>query len=124
MTEIDMTTRTTLLNGTRWQRTATFAAVFAAVAAGYLAGTASAPSAALHAEVTRAKPRETFQAGDQLGVPILKEIADTLKRIEARVEAIEKNVGPAKKSAAAPPARAAHADLARPQPSSSPGPKP
>ena len=61
---------------------------------GYLAGIAAAPSASVRAEVTEEPRREAFKAGGVLNEPVLREIAATLKRIEARVDRIEKNTAP------------------------------
>ncbi len=62
---------------------------------GYLVGIASAPTASVRAEVTEEPRREAFKAGGVLNEPVLREIAATLKRIETRVEKIEKNTSPA-----------------------------
>jgi hypothetical protein len=57
---------------------------------GYLAGIGS-PSAVVRSDVTEEPRREAFKAGSVLNEPVLREIAATLKRIESRVEKIEKN---------------------------------
>lgn len=59
---------------------------------GYLAGVASAPS--VSADITEEPRRETFKAGGLSNEPLLREISATLKRIEQRVERIEKNITP------------------------------
>lgn len=45
--------------------------------------------ATAQAELTPTKGREAFKAGSERSEGTLKEIADTLKRIESRVEKIE-----------------------------------
>ncbi len=77
---------------TRWKYTGL---LLSGLGLGYLAGVASAPSTSARAEVTEEPRREAFKAGGVLNEPILREIAATLKRIETRVEKIEKNTAPA-----------------------------
>ncbi len=62
---------------------------------GYLAGIGTGPIAVVHADVTEEPRRDSFKAGGVLNEPVLQEIASTLKRIEGRVERIEKSVAPA-----------------------------
>jgi hypothetical protein len=65
---------------------------FVLFAAGYLvsaSGILSRPSNIAQAELTPTKGREAFKAGSERSEGTLKEIADTLKRIESRVEKIE-----------------------------------
>jgi hypothetical protein len=57
---------------------------------GYLVGIGS-PSAVVLSDVTEEPRREAFKAGSVLNEPVLREMAATLKRIESRVEKIEKN---------------------------------
>lgn len=62
---------------------------------GYLAGVGTGPSSVVRSDVTEEPRREAFKAGGVLNEPVLREIAATLKRIESRVEKIEKNMAPA-----------------------------
>lgn len=59
------------------------------------------PSQPALADVTRTAPREAFKAGSERTEATLKEIADTLKRIDGRLERIEQ----AATRGATPPAR-------------------
>lgn len=76
---------------TRWKSACLLLSV---LALGYLMGVASAPSLVVRAEVTEEPRREAFKAGGVLNEPVLREISATLKRIETRVEKIEKNTTP------------------------------
>lgn len=62
---------------------------------GYLAGVGRGPSAVVRSDITEEPRREAFKAGAVLNEPILRDIAATLKRIESKVEKIEKNMTPA-----------------------------
>jgi hypothetical protein len=56
---------------------------------GVLAGGA-VPSAKLaHGEVRQTAPPQAFQSGGQLSVPVLKEIAATLRQIDSRLARLE-----------------------------------
>jgi hypothetical protein len=44
------------------------------------------------ADVQREEPKATFLAGDERSLPVLKEIAATVKQIDARLERIEKSL--------------------------------
>ena len=76
----------------RWQ---SLCLILGGMCLGYLAGIAGAPSSTVRAEVSEEPRREAFKAGGVLNEPVLREIAATLKRIETRVENIEKNTAPA-----------------------------
>jgi hypothetical protein len=65
------------------------------LAFGYLAGSVMEMSRPARAEVTETPRRETFKDGSVLNEGVLREIAATLKRIETRVDRIEKNTTPA-----------------------------
>lgn len=58
---------------------------------GYLASLGSVRMPAVQAEVTEEPRREAFKAGGVLNEPVLREIAATLKRIEAKIEKFEKD---------------------------------
>ncbi len=45
---------------------------------------------AVTAEIKQAESKEPFIAGDERSIPILKDIAATVKEIDARLERIEK----------------------------------
>ena len=59
---------------------------------GYLASLGSVRMPTVQAEVTETPRREAFKAGDVLNKSVLREIAATLKRIEAKMEKVEKNL--------------------------------
>lgn len=61
---------------------------------GYLAGVGGGPTSVVRSDITEEPRREAFKAGGVINEPILREIAATLKRIETRVEKIEKNMTP------------------------------
>ncbi len=69
----------------------TLGLVAGGVIVGYLAGLISSPALSVRAEVTETPRREAFKAAGAADEPILKEISATLKRIESRVERIERN---------------------------------
>ncbi len=60
--------------------------------AAYVVGVASRPTATAEAGVRQTTPKQHFLTGDQQSVPILQDIAATLKQIDARVAKIEKTV--------------------------------
>jgi hypothetical protein len=60
----------------------------ALLAAGLIVGHAFSPLAAL-GDVKTPTPPQSFQSGGQLAVPVLKEIAATLKQMDARISRIE-----------------------------------
>lgn len=68
--------------------------VAAGMLVGYLAGIASSGSAVVRADITEEPRREAFKPGALVNEPLLREIAGTLKKIEQRVERIEKNTTP------------------------------
>ncbi len=67
--------------------------LLAGIVIGYLIGIGGAPSARVWSDVTEEPRREAFKAGGVINEPVLREISATLKRIESRVEKIEKNTG-------------------------------
>lgn len=65
------------------------AACMALLGAGLFIGAALPPSGAVRAEAQSAAQPQHFQSGGQMSVPLLKEIAATLKQIDARLARIE-----------------------------------
>jgi hypothetical protein len=64
----------------------TLAASLLLLTVGIFTGSAlQSPPAALG----QAPPRQTFQSGGQLAVPVLKEIAATLQKVDARLARLE-----------------------------------
>jgi hypothetical protein len=61
----------------------------ALVAAGVLAGGAVPPARLAHGEVRTTAPPQPFQSGSQLSVPLLREIASTLRQIDSRLARLE-----------------------------------
>lgn len=61
----------------------------ALVGAGIFAGAALPPPGSARAEVQSAAQPQHFQSGGQLSIPVLKEIAATLKQMDARLARIE-----------------------------------
>jgi hypothetical protein len=61
----------------------------ALVAAGVFAGAALPPSGAALAQLPPGAQPQHFQSGGQLSVPVLKEIAATLRQMDARLARIE-----------------------------------
>jgi hypothetical protein len=55
-------------------------------------GAAVPPRTAATAEILQTESKEQFLAGDERSIPVLKEIAATVKRIDARLERIEKSL--------------------------------
>ncbi|MEX2317159.1 MAG: hypothetical protein WD669_08405 [Pirellulales bacterium] len=64
------------------------ATCLALVGVGLLAGAAMPPGAA-RGDVKDATPAQSFQTGSQLSVPVLKEIAATLRQMDARLSRME-----------------------------------
>jgi hypothetical protein len=58
--------------------------------AAFWLGSAVPPRTAATAEIQKTESKEPFLAGDERSIPILKEIAATVKQIDARLERIEK----------------------------------
>ncbi len=56
----------------------------------FCAGTAFQPSPAVRAGVRQTTSKEHFLAGGERSVPVLKEIAKTLRQIDTRLAKIEK----------------------------------
>jgi hypothetical protein len=85
---------------TRFQRLLVVAGL---IAAGVTIGAALPPMDAARAEMQPETPPQAFQSGAQQSVPILREIAATLKQMDARLARIEtaaKQYQPARTSAA------------------------
>jgi len=70
-------------------RLARLAGVGLILAAGYLAGQTAGPS---RADVTELPRREAFLAGGERSEIVLRDVLTVLKRIDARLETIEKKV--------------------------------
>ena len=62
---------------------------------GCLVGLTSDASRQVRADVTESPRREAFKDGGVLNEGVLREISATLKRMETRLEHIEKNTAPA-----------------------------
>jgi hypothetical protein len=62
------------------------------LAIGYTLGTMSSLPGSVHADVRKTPPRQAFQSGGERSEVVLREIAGTLKRIDGRLERIEKTV--------------------------------
>jgi hypothetical protein len=71
------------------------AAVGIIVLGAYLAGSLLRPPRAANADVRHSPPRQAFLAGGERAVPILQDIAATLKRIDDRLARLEKTVAAA-----------------------------
>lgn len=56
---------------------------------GLLAGAVIPPPHAAWGEVTPQEPVQAFKSGDQLAVPILRDIATTLRQIDGRLSRLE-----------------------------------
>jgi hypothetical protein len=61
----------------------------ALLCAGFLIGGAIPSARIAHGEVRTGPPPEAFQSGGQLSVPVLKEIAATLRQIDSRLARLE-----------------------------------
>jgi hypothetical protein len=61
----------------------------ALVVGGLFAGASIAPSSEAQAELRATPPPQAFQSGGQLSVPVLKEIAATLRQIDSRLARLE-----------------------------------
>lgn len=61
----------------------------ALVAGGVLAGGALSSVKEAHGEIRTTAPPQSFQTGGQLSVPVLKEIATTLRQIDSRLARLE-----------------------------------
>ena len=61
----------------------------------FWAGTFLRPQPASTADVRTSPPKQHFLAGSERSVPILQEISETLKRMDARLSKIEKIVAAA-----------------------------
>lgn len=72
-----------------WPRVLTLALV---MAGGFLMGRVASEPAIVQADVRQTPRREAFQSGDELSVGILKEISSTLKRIDGRLERMERAI--------------------------------
>lgn len=70
----------------------------AGLIAGYVAGSGTSTLHAVRADVTEEPRRDAFKAGGVLNEPILRDISATLKRMETRLEQIEKNTAASAKN--------------------------
>jgi len=61
----------------------------ALLCAGVLAGGALPAAKVAHGEVRTGPPPQAFKSGGQLSVPLLQEIAATLRQIDARLARLE-----------------------------------
>jgi hypothetical protein len=61
----------------------------ALVVAGVLVGGAVPSAKVAHGEIRETAPPPAFQSGGQLSVPVLKEIAATLRQIDSRLARLE-----------------------------------
>jgi hypothetical protein len=57
--------------------------------AGVFAGGAVTSAKVAHGEIRQTAPPQAFQSGGQLSVPVLKEIAATLRQIDSRLARLE-----------------------------------
>jgi hypothetical protein len=87
MTQITIGQRLDLLLSTKWLRRAIVALTLVCV--GVVAGTMIPPPNAAWGEVKPQPPPQAFQSGDQLSVPILRDIATTLHQIDGRLSRLE-----------------------------------
>lgn len=67
-------------------------AIIALITFGFSLGTLSNLSTRVDAEIRKPPPRKSFLAGSERSEVYLKEIAGTLKRMESRLEKIERKV--------------------------------
>lgn len=65
--------------------------------AAFWAGAFLRPETASMADVRKSPPRQHFQAGSERSIPLLEEISETLKRMDARLAKIEEIVAEAAK---------------------------
>jgi len=77
------------------QRLRRLAAVGIIVLGAYLAGSSLRLPPEANADVRPSPPRQAFLAGGERAVPILQDIAATLKRIDDRLARLEKTVAAA-----------------------------
>jgi hypothetical protein len=61
----------------------------ALVVSGVLVGGAVPSAKVAHGEIRQTPPPQSFQTGGQLSVPVLKEIAATLRQIDSRLARLE-----------------------------------
>lgn len=76
-------------NNRNWQW---FGSLALALAVGYTAGQTGLPSALVQADVTELPRREAFMAGGERSELVLREISATVKKMDARLENIERAV--------------------------------
>jgi len=73
-------------NRVNWQQAV---AALALAAAGVVVGASLATTHQAHGETTPAPLMPSFQAGDQISVPILRDISATLHQMDARLARLE-----------------------------------
>ena len=79
-------------NRTGWQSRLRTLMVIAVVAfVSFAAGTSERASSSARADVRRSKPREAFLSGAGRSLVVLQEISATLKRMETRLDRIERS---------------------------------
>jgi hypothetical protein len=74
------------MNQPKWQRVAT---AMALTVAGLIVGANMSITNLAHGEVTGTPEPPTFQSGGQQSVPILREIASTLRQMDSRLARLE-----------------------------------
>ena len=74
------------MTASRWQRVLT---ALALATAGVVVGANLATTRQAHGEISAAPEIPAFQAGDQISVPILREISTTLRQIDGRLARLE-----------------------------------
>jgi hypothetical protein len=79
--------RIDLFLGNRRMRSVVMGALLIGI--GLLAGTLVPPPGAVWGEVTQPPPPNQFKSGDQLSVPILRDISATLHQIDGRLSRLE-----------------------------------
>src|SRR5262245_27354488 len=87
MTRLTVGQRLDLLLANRRLRSVVMGALM--VCAGLLAGTLIPPPGTVWGEVTQPPPPNQFKSGDQLSVPILRDISATLHQIDGRLSRLE-----------------------------------
>ncbi|MEZ6052684.1 MAG: hypothetical protein R3C02_15065 [Planctomycetaceae bacterium] len=73
-------------------RSSKLTTVLLLLACGFLIGRSTFDSSIVQADVRETPRREAFQSGDERSVAILNEISSTLKRIDGRLERLERAI--------------------------------